>query len=975
MGRLRDPLTGLYLRDRLHEIGERFISRGTPFSIVLIDIDRFKLVNDVFGHQVGDNVLQQLTQFIQKFLRRDDIFIRYGGDEFIILLPNTTKSAAQQVIKRIKNLLEMEQFGGEPPIFVSFSSGISAFPEDSNNLDELIEIADKRLYTNKKRGALKSTTHHVPEEKFVGRAEELKTLRKLLIDVKNGAFRSALIYGPPGIGKSRLVEETLKFADLIGLKYSVEKFFPVHKSLLNINKNWENLIKGPDIIVLEDIHNLPQEVFPRIFDILNTAPSHRMLVLTARCSNLNKDIYETFLALEKDGLIDIIQLHPLRRRFISEFLYYFLKGSASEEIVEFLEEKSGGNPYYLQLITRSAVNSGLISYIEGIWYLNPEKGFTIPPPIERTVSSFFEKISDEQKEILIYSSLLPGEIDISIFNRVLGMPKSRVTKIFDQLIKSGWFRETAPGKFTFTYGIVKDIISKNLSKTRRQMMYKRLARILKNSNVPDEILAEIYYHAGYRDKTLRLALKIGEDFFKKGYFNKAVKFLTIAEELATKSNRGKSRLGKIHRLLAEVYLNLGDIEKSEKYIELVVDELPQTQNLFLKYRFEIQFGSLENAYEALKKLISRTKKKYDRLRYKIHLLGLLLDMGRIDDARNLYDELRKTIKSGLNRSLEISLCSTALDYAIRVKFDDIEDCLVRMKKYVRDETTEPLDRILIYTSLGVYHITDTETALDYLKKALEIAEKIGDLTRTAAILVNIGLIWSRHGYQKEATNWFDRALKLKEKIGDVRGTVIVNIDLGYAYTLIGEFERSEWVLKNGIARNELFVNSTLLSFHLWHALTFNYIRWGKLEEAIISCNKLEEFSSELGEYLPGEVDKLRGVIFVKKGQIDKAREIFDKLQPSEEKDFGYYAFASEMFLKTGEYREAFEISRKAYTVAEKVRYLWEQGVFLRYAGIALSHIGDKKSAREHFNKAIFIFRAISNRYEENETRRIMRELL
>lgn len=975
MSKLRDPLTGLYLRDRLHEVGERFISRRIPFSIVLIDIDRFKLVNDVFGHQTGDHVLRQLTQFIQKFLRRDDIFIRYGGDEFIILLPNTTKSEAQQVISRIRNLLEMEQFGEEPPIFVSFSSGISAFPEDSNKLDELIEFADKRLFKNKKHGTLKSIKQHLAWDKFVDRAEELRMLRRFLIDVKNGAKRCVLIYGSPGIGKSRLVEESLKFADLMGLKYRIEKFYPIHKNFLKLNEDWENLFKNPGIVILEDIHNLPEKTFPKIFEFLTNGPPSIMFIFTARCGNINKVIYETFLTLEKEGIIHIIHLQPLHKKHISEFLYYFLKGNVSEEVVEFIEEKSGGNPHFIELITRNAVNSGVISNIEGIWYLNSEKELNIPPQIERSVSGILENLPLRQREILLYSSLMPGEIELSNISQILGISKSKAVGIFDKLVKTGWLKEIAPGRYSFVHGVVKDIIKRSISRTRRQMMYKKIARTLNKSKVPDEILTEIYYHAGYNCKTLKLAVKIGEDFFNKGYFTKALKFLIIAEKLASKCRKGKSLLGKIHRLLAEVNLNLGDIEKSEYYIKLAVDELPPSQNLFLKYRFEIQFGSLENAYEALRELISQTRKKHKKIRYKIHLLGLLLDMGKLHEAKKLYNDLKRKLQPGADKSLEISLCSTALDYALRVKFNDIEDCLDRMKKYAIDESTDPLDKILIYTSLGVYHITETETALDYLKKALEIAEKMGDMPRTAAILVNIGLIWSRHGYQKEATIWFDRALKLKEKIGDIRGIVIINVNLGYAYAMIGEFDKSEWILKNGIARNTLYVNSTLLSFHLWHALTLNYIRWNRLEEAVDACNRMEKYSAELGDYLPGEVDKLRGLILVKRGDIGKAFEIFNRLQPSEEKDFGYYALGAEIFLKTRNYRDAFEISKKAYSIAEKVRYLWEHGMFLRYAGVALSQMGEKKSAREHFNRAIFIFRAISNQYEENETRRIMRELL
>ncbi|MEO2069514.1 MAG: GGDEF domain-containing protein [Desulfurobacteriaceae bacterium] len=154
---LRDPLTKLYNRNYLNQFMDKILGlvkrQGLPLSVVLMDIDDFKYINDTFGHAKGDEVLKTLGKIILTSIRNSDIAVRFGGEEILLILPNTKKESALYVVNRIKQKLSNIDFGiGKK---VTFSAGVAGFPEDIleiDSLDKLINIADERLYVAKRSG-------------------------------------------------------------------------------------------------------------------------------------------------------------------------------------------------------------------------------------------------------------------------------------------------------------------------------------------------------------------------------------------------------------------------------------------------------------------------------------------------------------------------------------------------------------------------------------------------------------------------------------------------------------------------------------------------------------------------------------------------------------------------------------------------------------------------------------------------------
>ena len=153
---LHDVLTGLpnraLLDDRVTVAIEQQRRNNTSFVLAMIDIDRFKQINDSMGHHIGDRLLKEFAVRVKPCLRPADTLARMGGDEFVLLLPESDEAGAIHVIERIRHALAPPINVGTQEIHITSSIGISIFPHDGPNLHELLRCADVAMYWVKEHG-------------------------------------------------------------------------------------------------------------------------------------------------------------------------------------------------------------------------------------------------------------------------------------------------------------------------------------------------------------------------------------------------------------------------------------------------------------------------------------------------------------------------------------------------------------------------------------------------------------------------------------------------------------------------------------------------------------------------------------------------------------------------------------------------------------------------------------------------------
>ncbi len=399
---IRDSLTGVYSRNylytRLNEELKRANRYDSWFSILLVDLDYFKSVNDAFGHQKGDLILREFAKLLESRVRKSDMVFRYGGDEFVVLMPYTTKQKALVLAERLLEQNRTHGFGENKTVRLTMSCGIATFPDDGDTAEDIFEVADQHHYLAKRNGrdCVIFETQHSYEpnvlddvSRLIERDDGLATAR-LFIDKLPGNQRSLLrVSGESGLGATRFLQEVGKIARLGG--FGVLSF---RGSRVTENRRYNVVIEAFVENFLVDIREaekifLSQNWLARINSLLtcwlNEKGYSGLLITLENVQEIDRaslDVFKGFyfstlasplgLIFADNGIQaqqifpfgiqpqNIVKLNPLSLHGIQVWLRQSLHNEPSTDFVQWIAEKTNGYPAKIQKTLEQLVQIGII---------------------------------------------------------------------------------------------------------------------------------------------------------------------------------------------------------------------------------------------------------------------------------------------------------------------------------------------------------------------------------------------------------------------------------------------------------------------------------------------------------------------------------------------------------------------------------------------------------------------------------------
>ncbi len=863
-----DELTGVYnrryLREKQEEDIKTLISKNVPFSIVMVDIDHFKEINDVHGHLKGDEILKEFSIFLKRALRVSDAVIRYGGDEFVCVMPSTLKHDAEMIYRRILKNCKKQKFAG---LKMTMSAGISSYPDDGEDFEGLLNAADQALYEAKRsgrdtigiRGAKKA---ELPIKVFIDRVGEKEEVKKVVLASGIGV-RAVVVEGNVGIGKTRLCKEVLNdtegkeivWADCMFftenityysireiIKYRIQRWgmatlkdlAPVYRieigklvpevlaehddqfvgidSVLDKYRLYEGVRKVIDvgdrekIIVVDNTQWIDQESLEVIKYLMRSLKEKPItFILIHRAEEKTKILKDFLTIISRETAVTTTELSPLEYQDIKATVKSVIGDEPRKNLVDYVAQESGGNPFYIEEIMRGLLDGRYLSVEENKWLFRAPEKEVVPKALTDIIEKKYSSLSQEAQNILEIASVI-GWFDIPILKDITGFNEGHIMGLINDIDRLGMIKYVQE-KFEFSEAISRNsIYEKHVTGLKAMELHRQVAERIeaqsrgKESEVLEE-LAFHYYRGQEKVKGVKYCVEAANRARDKYANQQAIRYYSSALKLLGDEKATEAVKTKIDCMLkkAEVLMAIGEsrgaLEELEKGLSIsltIGDKKREADIVLQKAKVYNRLSQFKNAIKHAEKC----KEVYEELGDR-NLAGSSINssanahfmLGQFEKGLTLYEESLTIFRETKNIDGEaralLNICNVNVKLGRSKRTFEIgkEALKIFRERGKKVEESSMLNTIAV----AHYNLGEFRRALEFYEDALKIAVDVGHKHSEIIYLLNIGGIYRELGDYPSALQFYQDSIRMLRETGEILYEAGACIHVGEIYGEQGEY--------------------------------------------------------------------------------------------------------------------------------------------------------------------------------------------
>lgn len=976
-----DELTGLlnrrYFFNRLSQEISKSKRNKRPFSLLILDVDHFKEINDNYGHLEGDEVLRLISKAVLNSVRDMDIVTRYAGDEFIAILPEAQKEDALPVAYRILEETRKLTFTNAKTgttFSVGLSIGLSTFPDDGSTATELIEKADRGLYSAKQggRNRVGTTDEELAQAEkeivfdgkipnFIGRKEELERLRELYQSAANHELQVVLIAGEAGVGKTRLVNEFYSLITRENVQFLKGTCFDtkIPMPYQPFREALAGFIERDDYYGYSILRSLPESAKIEILKIIQGLDTKRLDITSSMPLDPVQDeyrlfdgIYQIFKKISEKGPI-ILLLDDIQWADVAslELFSYIVRNGHKDRMMLCLtyrpDEIMDGNVekgvmastlhklsrvHRLERLTLSTFSKDHVAeMLNSIFkpYPCPKKLVDLvfmetegnPFFVEELLKSLIENklLEYNDSQIVLKSPetiKLPSSIKALVRDRIEKLPQ----ELQELLVIAGTIGQefslkllsVATGK---NEGHIQDILDIGIDSN---IIKEDFSASEEKFSFTHCKIKEVLYYSLRESKRERLHHKIAQAMEIVYYSTIEKHYEAIAQHYYLSRNKEKAFIYmlKCARKAKESYATYEAISYFTKTVDIYESFPDESKQQFsADYPFiALSLGNLYNIIGEYEKSLSwlEVAQKHNPDLYEVYI-----SLGELLIKKGDYEKALEYFTIGLEKTTsEHALASieTNMSY-VYFRISDFNKSEELAKKAIARLEKQNISLVTAeaYKNLGtVYYAKGMYAqAIHFYSKSLDISIQLNDKRAIANSYNNLGSVYYRKNDYDKALDHLQKCLSIREEIGDKSGIVYSYNNIGNIYYNRGEYENAEkYYLQCLEISTEIGEQAAITASH--NNLGNVYLAKEQFNEASTHYFKALEISEKIGE----------------KSSIARG-----------------YTGLGNVFFNTNEFQKAYEFYHKCYDVRELIGDKSGMAfacIHMAFSSISLGNFSDSK---------------------------------